>query len=374
MTISQRFGISLFIAMLSFGVVLTFVSAQTLDTQVQGTVTSETSVEADDSLIVENESEVSVGAEAETSEDVSSKEKVVPGAFGLFMQGLKERVSLLLTLDPVKEAEKRLEFAQKRLELAETFSQKAEESNQSEKVERMMLRAYALVQPVASFDANLDMSDEQIKKMIQGVADHQLKRQEVMSRIEANLSPEQVDALADVHEKGRQNVEAMLRVLENDNLPGEVRAHLIDVRARIEAHTQRMAEFKEKREELRERLQAGDETAKQEIKKLQERIRTEIKERRNERQKQNDGKEEESIESESEGSSSAQAEVRIRERVRERIDARKDELRERTRIDVETKSENSNVESGDTQEEARTRDRARVEVEADLDKKVEVSL
>jgi len=71
-----------------------------------------------------------------------------PSSFGLFWLGLKERVSIALTLDPVKKAEKQVEFAEQRMKIAEKIAEKTDDPEVQAKVQKMVDRAQELLAKV----------------------------------------------------------------------------------------------------------------------------------------------------------------------------------------------------------------------------------
>ena len=61
-----------------------------------------------------------------------------PSRFGLFFRGIKEQVSLITTINPVKKAEKQLQFAEERMKIAEKIIASSDNAASQEKAAKMI--------------------------------------------------------------------------------------------------------------------------------------------------------------------------------------------------------------------------------------------
>ncbi|MBT6294641.1 MAG: hypothetical protein HOJ25_03045 [Candidatus Magasanikbacteria bacterium] len=270
-----------------FGV--SFVHAQedvdSEDTTQNQVVDTASDVALEDALIDQEGGLVEVDTEIEGDlvlEEVEVTEiDTAPSRFGMFWRGVRERLSLVTTFDPVKKAEKRLRFAEERMEIAEKIAEDSGNENVDERMQKIIDRAQNMIEKVEQKkDDWLSEPDERKKRLMRNIATHHTRRNQVLERIEERL-PE------DRREKFQQHVERLSnagkRFFDNVNdeeLPEGVRDHIKKHRVRVQAHVEKVKEFNTRRKDLRVRIADGDESAKEDLQQLKERRHEYVKEKK----------------------------------------------------------------------------------------------
>lgn len=241
----------------------TFVRAQEDTSSTETVVTSSTEVEELDGIEVK---------------DVDK----VPSAFGLFWLGLKERVNIALTLDPVKKAEKQVKYAEQRIKLAEKIAENSDDPNVQEKVQSMIDRAQELMAKIEERkDTLLANPDERAQRLFKNIATHQENKETLLDKIETHLqdklTPEQLQKFEDLRQSGLGKAQGILRALENPNMPEDVKDKLQEVKDRIDIKATEMAEFRGEQKQILEDIKNGVDGAKDALKDLRESRQEEIK-------------------------------------------------------------------------------------------------
>jgi len=236
--------------------------------------TSETAVPT---LYVE-EPEVSTSV-AVVTEDLEGVDftvvEEVPSAFGLFWLGLKERVSLTFTFDPVKKAEKQVAYAEQRMKIAEKIAESSDDPKVQEKVQKMVDRAQELMAKVEEKkDKFLENKDKNTQRLLKNVAIHTENKEALMDKIEARLqdklTEEQMAKFQEMREEGIVKAQGILQALSNPNMPEDVKTKLQEVKDRIDAKSVEVQQFREDQKQALEDLKNGVEGAKEELKALYE--------------------------------------------------------------------------------------------------------
>lgn len=276
----------------------------------------------------------------------------VPRGFGLWWRGLRENVSLFVTIDPVKKIEKQIKFAEERVQIAEKIAAESDDPDKDARAEKMIERANMFLGRVEEKkDRLLQNPDARKRQVLKNIVTHQIRKEKALDRIEANVPEEKRVEFEALRKRAEERNERLLNAIENENIPGDVREHLLGVKARIEARAEVQAEFREKRKELQESGVRGEEL-KEELQKLLETrkegmnvIREERKEAmqkniENVRERAENGDEaaakqlERMKERREERAEKQEVRQERREDRRERIEDRK-ELRLRTRVEGE---------------------------------------
>lgn len=207
------------------------------------------------------------------SEVVASTETVkIPGTWGLFWRNIRERISLAVTFDPVKKAEKMMTFAEERLRLAEKMTEKAgDDQALQERATQMMEKADEFMQKIEEKkEAMLQKVDERTQKILERAGEHTLRREELIGKLEARLAPENLEKLQEMRQAGLENSQRLLNAINNENISEEVRNHLEEVKQRIDDHLLEVKTFLTEKKELLQKVQSGDESAKAELEQLRE--------------------------------------------------------------------------------------------------------
>lgn len=212
--------------------------------------------------------EVTATVDADTPE-VS---KDVPSGFGFFWRGFKERVSLLTTVNPVKKAEKQLQFAEERLQIAKTIAEKSTDPKVQAKAEAMVTKANEYIQKIEEKkEAWIEKKDERSERLLKNIATHELNREKVMDRLEEKLPVEQVQKIREERQKHQE----LLNRLQNGDESAQadldaMKQQRTDViKANVEDARKLLNTTEQKKEELIKKAKAGDEKAIKEVRMIQ---------------------------------------------------------------------------------------------------------
>lgn len=216
-------------------------------------------------LSAENETELVAEVETEKTEKT---EQVKPGSWGLFWISVREQWSLLTTRSPEEKAELRVKFAEARLAFAEKFAANANDEKTQKRAEHMVERATVHLNKVSEKRGEwLSHKEERAQRTLERAALQTERREKMLEDLEKER-PERAPKLEDLRERGDAGKEQLLKALENDNLPEDVRARLEVIKARIEMYDTRIEETKEERGKLIERIKSGDKDAAKELRAL----------------------------------------------------------------------------------------------------------
>lgn len=219
--------------------------------------------------------------------EVLSETVSVPGAFGLFWRNIRERVSIALTFNTVKKAEKQLQYAEERMQIAEAVAVQAVSNPQlQDKAEKIMERANQLMEKVQERQELFNNSeDTRVRALLRNTATQMVQREAVLNKIETILSPERLQKFETTRIKNIENSQRLLNALNNEKIPEEIQIHLQEVKQRIEEHSQEVKQFQEEKKELLDKAAVGIEEAKLQLKELN-RERVEIRKEQQIEQKQ----------------------------------------------------------------------------------------
>ncbi|MBT3538594.1 hypothetical protein HOF40_03465 [Candidatus Parcubacteria bacterium] len=225
--------------------------------------------------------ETSTEADVLDSEEVLVEEEIteVPSTFGLWWREVKERVITGLTFDPIQKAEKQLQHAKERMRIAELMSESEDESVQ-ERAEKMIEKAQKFMSQVEEKREKwTDKSDEKVNRLREHLADFQLRREQVMDKIEDSIPEDKQERIQELRQKGLEQGTRLLNAINNENIPEPVREHLQNVKDRIEEHAEEVKLFRDEKHDLLEKAKDGDEDAKEALKQLNQDRKEDLKER-----------------------------------------------------------------------------------------------
>ncbi|MDO8261398.1 MAG: hypothetical protein Q7T50_07985 [Candidatus Magasanikbacteria bacterium] len=202
-----------------------------------------------------------------------------PSAFGLWWRGVKENISLGVTFDPVKKAEKSIKYAEERMKIAELIAEKSSDPAVQEKAQAMIEKAQAMMEKVEANKGKwMETKDgEGLKRLMNNIAAHQMTKEKAMNRIEEITPEDRKEKFNQLREKSLEASQRMMKAINNENIPAETRAKLEAVQDRIEEHATIIKQYVEDRKELQEKIKAGDETAIEELKQLNEKRKEDLK-------------------------------------------------------------------------------------------------
>ena len=246
-------------------------------------VVDETPVVSPDVFTEDVSSDLSVSPETGDVIDISLEEVAssveedeVPSPFSLFVRGIRERVSVLTTFDPVKKAEKQLQFALERQQLAEHLLAQATTEAQKERAEQLLDRSQAWIERIEEKTDKLqEKKDERVDRLMKHVSNFYLRREEKLQELEATVSPEQLERLNEKRALFHDKHARLLQAISNESLSPEVQTHLMQVKTRIEEHHQAVQAFQE---QLREAKASGTEEAVREVREAWKAKREEARE------------------------------------------------------------------------------------------------
>lgn len=253
-------------------------------------------------LEVDASATVEPAAEEPELEGVEIEEpKEVPSGLGLWWKGLKEKVSIGLTINPVKKAEKQLQYAEERMRLARLMAaRKAEDQKTQDRIHRMIGQAQEMMEKIEARRDRLaqlaQQNDERARRLLRNVATHQVRREVIMDKIEEKLPEEATEKWEELRERAANQERRLLNAINNENVPAEVREHLQAVKNRIEAHAAEVRQYRERRLELTEGFKGGDEGAKEQVKERLQELRQDRVETLRERRVNYEEKKQEKLE------------------------------------------------------------------------------
>ena len=292
--------------------------------------------EAAPTLYVENvdgevQDDIIIGGLDSATEQLEDMEieipEEVPSGFGLFWRGVRERVSIAFTADPVKKAEKQLKFAEERMAIAEKMSEVIDNPQIQERAQAMVERAQDLIAKAEEKKDNwMGQTGERAEKLLKNMATHQVRVQKALDRIESNIPEEGQEKWDEMREKVEEKGQNFVNALQKGNVPEQVREHLESVKQRIEDHMEVVKEYRDERKELLEAVKSGDENAKEDLQNLNEERKQEMEQNREGYKEKKD----EVREAAMEGSVQAQRQLKVmngtEQAVQQRVENRLEQL------------------------------------------------
>lgn len=193
----------------------------------------------------------------------------IPSNFGLWWRGLRERISVALTLDPVKKAEKQLIFAEERMNLAKMIMEKSTDPKIQEKAQTMLEHAEKFMAKVEeNKDKWMANQGERAQSLLKNIATHEVRKEKILDVIEEKLPEGQQEKFQTLRDKVEADGVRLLNAISNEKLPEAIKEHLQNVKERIETHAKVIKQFREEKQEILQKIKSGDETAKEGLKEL----------------------------------------------------------------------------------------------------------
>lgn len=260
----------------------------------QENVTSSTeamtvTTEADRALVMEG---AVLSDEPEALEGVQVAEpKSVPSSFGLWWRNLGEQISVALTFNPVKKAEKQLVFAEEKVKLAEYITQNSTDPKVQDKAQQMLVKANEYMQKIENKKDDLvNSTDPNAKNLLKNIVRHQINQTLVLDKLEDKLPPEKLEQFQQFRGQVEVRQENFLQNLQNNpKVPQEVKDKVSEVAARVEVRVQERQEFRVEQKDLLDQIKTGNEQAKTEFETMRQdrqqqlqQVRREFKQQRDE--------------------------------------------------------------------------------------------
>lgn len=221
-----------FALVLGWGVAGTPAQAQTTDQSVDqnGTVletsnSATVSVEAVPLTVSSSDGTTTAAETTEIQGVTINVPSQVPSVFGLWWRSLSERVSLALTFDPIKKAEKQVKFAEERMLIAQKIAEKNPNDPVAQaKAAAMIDRANTFIDDVGKQkDTLLRNPGTALNQLLHDVAAHAAHRVEILNTIEAKLPEDKVPEFsAERHGQHRRQLAfsmlSTIRIFRNESL------------------------------------------------------------------------------------------------------------------------------------------------------------
>ena len=193
----------------------------------------------------------------------------VPSTLGIWFKTMRENVSIALTRDPVKKAEKQLKFAEERQRLAQFIVQNSDNERAQEKAQRMMQRAEKLFTHIdENKDKWIELEGERMRRLAKNLATHQVRRERVLDKLEELLPEKHLERIYEQRERMHKRAEKLLETFEERGISDDVRAHAARVRHRVQRDMERFEDFREQYRELQDRHAQGGDGAQNDLERL----------------------------------------------------------------------------------------------------------
>jgi hypothetical protein len=208
----------------------------------------------------------------------------IPSRFNVFWRGVKERVSLFTTFDPVKKAEKRLIFAEERMNIAKIIAEKSDDPKVQERAEKMVERANGFMEKVEEDkDKWIDNTSARAKKLMQNIAIHQVRKEKIFDKLEEKLPEEALDRLSKIRERSLEKGNDLLEKFSEKDIPEEMKKRIKETKEFIKERHVWVKENVAERKVILDKIKDGEEGAKEELKEFRENRIEELKERKEDR-------------------------------------------------------------------------------------------
>jgi len=295
-----------------------------VDITVEVATEVETTSDEENLEVVEDGEIIDITLEDLEVEDVDRE----PSRFSLFFRNIGESISLGITRDPIKKAEKQQKFALR----AEKLSEFLFENGKIEQAEKALEKSNKFIEKIEERKEKwINSKDERAEKLLKNVASHQLHRENFLDKIEDKIPEEKLEQFQQRREIIIQKNQRLLNAINNENISEEVREHLQKVKDRIEAHA---VDLREHKEEVRELRASGD---KEGLKELRKERKEGIQDKREENKELIQEKRIELKSKAENGDEEAQKRLRILNNNQQKVGEEREEKRQDTRANIQEK-------------------------------------
>jgi len=235
---------------------------------------TETNLSPEATAAIETSADLAGEPEALAGVEIAKPTKM-PSAFGLWWSNLAEKVSLALTVDPVKKSEKALQYAEAKVELANYITNNTTDPKLQEKAGQMLAKANEYLTKIESSQTDLLKNpNEKIKNLMNNLATHYANKEKVMEKLEDKIPADKLSGFQVWRQAVASSTQNFLNNLAtNQNVPAEVKAKINEVKNSINAKLEAREEVRVEQKALLEKIMTGDQAAKSELEKLrQERL------------------------------------------------------------------------------------------------------
>ncbi|MFH1789540.1 MAG: DUF5667 domain-containing protein [bacterium] len=243
-------------------------SAQTSTSTVKGAIIGDSGITATTTALQEQFQGIVI-------DDVTK----MPSQWGLWWKSAKEKLALTFTFNSVKKAEKHIKFAEERFKYAEYILENSTDANKQEWAEKMIEKADQYINKVEeNKDKWINNVNAGKRNILKNVATHQIRRENMLDRIEEKLPDDKLEKFREMREKSiEQHRKFMLNIYNNQKMPDSVKSELKTIKDKIEQKYRDIVEFQVEKRGLQIKAQGGDQSAKQELEDLKSARKSAVK-------------------------------------------------------------------------------------------------
>lgn len=209
---------------------------------------------------------------------VIEEPKSVPTTLGLFWGDLRDSLRLAFTFNEIDKANLELKISEEKMKMVEYVTKNVTDTVRSAKiVEQLTKKADKLVSNLEKKqDRILKSEDKRKEVLLKNIAKQQEINSNRLEKLEGKISEEKLNEMKSRTEE--RNKKLQEKVLNNPNMSQETKDSVNAATQKIDENKASRIELLNKEKELRERVQEGDEAAKEELETLKEENKGNIKE------------------------------------------------------------------------------------------------
>lgn len=203
----------------------------------------------------------------------------VPSGFGLWLRDWREKISLALTFDPLKKAEKQLLFAEERMKIAEKIIAESTNPNAQEKAKKMIEQAQKhIVQLQEKQSKWIENKDERVEKLKNNLATHELRQDEILAKIEEKLPEEAKEKFEEMRQGMLEQAKTLIGDIDDGEMSEKTAEHLIDVRERIDSSLGAVKDFSNQKQIILKDYNLSNQEIQDQLRLLWEQRKTKMEE------------------------------------------------------------------------------------------------
>lgn len=205
--------------------------------------------------------------------------KSAPSGFGLWLRDWREKISLALILEPVKKAEKQLLFAEERMKIAQIILAESTSPRAQAKAAKMIEQAQKhIIKIQEKKDKWIEKKEERVEKLKNNLATHELRKDEILAKMEEKLPEEAKAKFEDMREKMLDQAKTFVGIIDDNGLSEKTKEHLEDVRERIESSKAAVSEYRDQKKEILKDVDLSKEEMQEQVRLLWEQRKNKMEE------------------------------------------------------------------------------------------------
>jgi len=223
--------------------------------------------------------ETTTADQSEVLEDMGVETSDKPiSSFKVFWHNVRDNVSLSLTFDSVKKAEKELKYAEKRIRWANTLAE-SDNENAQERALKLSARADEyMIKIEEKKEKLLEKADERTNQLLENITKHQSNKMKVWDKLETKIPVEKLEDFSIIRENVEGHEKQFLEnLLKNDKVSEEVREKLTEKKMEFEVRINSRQEFIKENKGFLERVKEENSSISDEERKIMEEKREEMK-------------------------------------------------------------------------------------------------